>query len=219
MAIDTVIHTNQQSIDRVLNAGVPVVLFFWQEGIDASRQMDPALSDLAERYAGKALLAKIDASAEPQLVQQYGVKQIPTTVFTKQGKTEATAVGAIAKAELDAWLNYLVSGGARAGRARRPEQRHERQAADLHQRQSRPRHRSGTHTDQHGADHADRRQFPAGDQRPRPGAGRLLGALVRSLPHGGAVGRSTGQGVLRAVPWSANSTSTRTRAPRSSTRS
>ncbi len=113
MAIDTVIHTNQQSIDRVLNAGVPVVLFFWQEGIEASRQMDPALSDLAERYAGKALLAKIDASAEPQLVQQYGVKQIPTTVFTKQGKTEATAVGAITKAELDAWLSYLVSGGPR----------------------------------------------------------------------------------------------------------
>jgi len=113
MAIDTVIHTNQQSIDRVLNAGVPVVLVFWQEGIDAVRQMDPALSDLASRYAGKALLAKIDASAEPQLVQQYGIKQIPTTVFTKQGNAEATAVGAIAQSELDAWLNYLVSGGTR----------------------------------------------------------------------------------------------------------
>mgnify|MGYP003574614971 FL=1 len=113
MPIDTVIHTNQHSIDRVLNAGVPVVLVFWQEKISAAEQMDPLLSDLAARYAGKALIAKIETSTEPSLAQQYNVSQIPTLVFVKEGATEATISGAISQRDLDDWLTYLVDGGTR----------------------------------------------------------------------------------------------------------
>lgn len=113
MAIDTVIHTNQHSIDRVLSAGVPVVLVFWQEKSPSAEQMDPLLSDLAARYAGKALIAKIETSTEPSLAQQYNVSQIPTLVFVKEGTAEATVPGAISQRDLNDWLAYLVDGGTR----------------------------------------------------------------------------------------------------------
>ena len=67
MAIDTVIHTNTQSIDRVLGTGLPVMLVFWKRSVPQSTELDPVLNQLASRYAGRALIAKVDADAEPEL--------------------------------------------------------------------------------------------------------------------------------------------------------
>lgn len=113
MAIDTVIHTNEHSVDRVLNAGVPVLLVFWRGNIQASTEMDSALADLAQRYAGKALIAKIDAGDEAGLVKRFNISQIPTLVFAKDGQVEAIATGAANTSELSAWLDYLINGGAK----------------------------------------------------------------------------------------------------------
>ena len=55
MSIDTPIHTNEQSVDRVLRAGRPVVLVFWQQGCAPCAQLNPALDRLAAAYAGKAM--------------------------------------------------------------------------------------------------------------------------------------------------------------------
>ena len=111
MAIDTVIHTNQHSIDRVLNAGAPVLLVFWRNRDQNSAALDPVLNRLAERYAGKALIAKIDAEDEAVLVKRFNVSRTPTLVFTKNGKVEATATGAVSESDLARWMDYLVKGG------------------------------------------------------------------------------------------------------------
>jgi thioredoxin 1 len=111
MAIDTVIHTNEHSIDRVLAAGLPVVLVFWKKGVQLNEQLDPILEQLASRYAGKALIAKVDADDQRKLVQRYEVKQAPTLTFVKDGRVVGRAVGLIPEHSLDAWLRYLVEGG------------------------------------------------------------------------------------------------------------
>lgn len=111
MPINTVIHTNQHSVDRVLNAGAPVVLVFWSRKIHTSTQMDPMLDALAADFAGKALIAKIDAAEEPALVVRFNVTAVPTLLFFKAGKLVATAPGAADKNALAAWLTYLTGGG------------------------------------------------------------------------------------------------------------
>jgi len=113
MAIDTVIHTNQHSVDRVLNAGVPVMLVFWDHNMQTGAELDPTLARLAERYAGKALIAKIDAGDEASLVKRFNISRLPTLVFAKGGQVQATAVGAVGATELTAWIKYLVNGGAK----------------------------------------------------------------------------------------------------------
>ncbi len=113
MAIDSVIHTNQRSIDRVLATGLPVVLVFWTRNQPVTMPLENLLTRLAAQYAGKALLAKIDADAEKPLVQRFAVTQVPALVFTKQGKTEVNLTGASQERDIQAWLDYLVNGGVR----------------------------------------------------------------------------------------------------------
>jgi thioredoxin 1 len=113
MAIDSVIHTNQHSVDRVLNAGMPVVLVFWKNEAKPSPQIETLLNQLAQQHAGKLLIAKVDAQAEQSLGQRFGVQQLPAFVFVKQGKTEGALSGNVQPNDVRAWITYLVEGGAR----------------------------------------------------------------------------------------------------------
>jgi thioredoxin 1 len=115
MAIDTIIHTNQHSIDRVIGAGTPVVLVFWQRNQELPSTIEGALQQAAKEHAGRLLIAKVDAKTEPTLIQRFSARRLPTLVFLKAGKVEGMLSGNITPADLQKWLNYLVQGGARPG--------------------------------------------------------------------------------------------------------
>ncbi len=113
MAFATPIHTNEQSVDRVLQAGLPVLLVFWRDDCAPCRQLDPALDRLAAAYAGKALIAKINVRDNPALARRYTIAQLPGLVFVKDGKLAGQGSGAAPEASLQAWFDYLITGGAR----------------------------------------------------------------------------------------------------------
>jgi thioredoxin 1 len=113
MSLDTPIHTNEQSIDRVLGAGRPVILVFWRQGCTPCDQLNPALDRLAAAYAGKALIAKINVRDNPALARRYDIARLPGLVFVKDGATLAQISGALPEAALRAWLEHLVAGAAR----------------------------------------------------------------------------------------------------------
>lgn len=113
MPLDSVIHTNQHSIDRVLQTGLPLLLVFWRQGAGVDGPTDTTLEQLAKQYAGRALIAKVDAAAETALVKRFAVTSLPSFVTVKTGKTEAVLPGRISDTELRAWLAYLVEGGPR----------------------------------------------------------------------------------------------------------
>lgn len=110
MAINSVLHTNRQSIDRVLAAGLPVVLVFWRADAALSTAMDSVLDDLARSYGGRALIAKVDAAAEPDLVNQYQIKLVPSLVLVKAGKVVRTLSGRIPDDAIRNWMAHLVEG-------------------------------------------------------------------------------------------------------------
>jgi len=111
MTFDTPIHTSEQSIDRVLRAGRPVLLFFERSGCAPCAQLNPALDRLAAAYAGKALIAKVDTRDNPALAQRYGIARLPGLVFVKDGATIAQTSGALPETALRDWLEHLVAGG------------------------------------------------------------------------------------------------------------
>lgn len=113
MPIDTPIHTGEQSADRVLGAGLPALLVFWRKGSALCQQLEPALARLAKTYAGQALIAKVDADANPGLVRRFGVAQLPGLVFVRAGQPVAQTAGAAPEPALGAWLAYLAAGGTR----------------------------------------------------------------------------------------------------------
>lgn len=113
MPFDTPIHTNHHSIDRVINAGLPVVLVFWKNNCSPCEQLNPSLDRLARDYAGRLLVAKVDADSEKDLLKRFSVMDLPGLVFVKSGRSEAVAGGAIAENDLRRWADYLTRGGAR----------------------------------------------------------------------------------------------------------
>ena len=113
MTIDTVLHTNEQSINRVLQTGLPVVLVFWSQQAPLPLAIETQVTQAAARYAGKILIAKVDTSAERVLVERYQVRQTPALVFIKEKQVENTLAAALSTEAINGWLRYLAEGGVR----------------------------------------------------------------------------------------------------------
>jgi thioredoxin 1 len=113
MSIDTVIHTNQHSIDRVLKTGLPIMLVFWSSQNRLTPLLDSLLDEAARQHAGKLLIAKIDAATEPALQQRFNIRQLPALIALKPGADEGRLSGQIQPDDVRAWLIYLLGSGAR----------------------------------------------------------------------------------------------------------
>ncbi len=113
MAFSTPIHTNEQSIDRVLGAGLPVLLVFWRDDCPPCKQLDPELDRLAAAFAGTALIARVNVKDNAALVKRYAIAQLPGLVFIKDRSVIAQGSGAAPESNLRAWLQFLTAGGAK----------------------------------------------------------------------------------------------------------
>ena len=112
MPIDSVIHTNRYSIDRVLNAGLPLVLVFREGSAPQGRAAADEMDRLAAKYAGRALIADVDAREEEELLSRFQVSAAPAYIFVKDGQVmERTQVGDLGY--VDAWLAHLTGNGRR----------------------------------------------------------------------------------------------------------
>lgn len=120
MKIDTVIHTNEQSINRVLQTGLPLTLLFWSQPAPAPATVESHLAQAAAHYAGKLLIAKVDTSTERALVERYQIRQTPALVFLKEKQVVNTLAGALPGPAIDAWLRYLVEGGTKPAQPAAP---------------------------------------------------------------------------------------------------
>ena len=107
---DTVLASSDLSLDRVLKAGLPVALIFYESKIPSSLQQ--VLEDLARRYAGRALIVTLARADAPQAASQYGVRQFPALVTVRKGKT-VTSLGNINQADLGPHISYLLGEGPR----------------------------------------------------------------------------------------------------------
>jgi thioredoxin 1 len=67
---------------------------FWAPWCGPCRMLGPVLEELAAQYEGKALIAKVNVDEEPELARRFGVMNIPTVVFLKQGREFDRKVGA-----------------------------------------------------------------------------------------------------------------------------
>jgi len=105
---DTPIHTTDQSLDRVLRAGLPVALFF----ADGPSPLDEALNQAARLHAGKLLIVKVKASENSESVRRFQVRALPALVTVQGGQPLATETG-VSAADLNAHLAYLLGTGPR----------------------------------------------------------------------------------------------------------
>ena len=98
---DHVIHATDADFDsHVLQSSEPVLVDFWAQWCGPCKMIAPALDELAQAYAGRAKVVKVDIDQNRAVAMKYHVRSIPMLLLFKDGQVQATQIGAVGKAQL-----------------------------------------------------------------------------------------------------------------------
>ncbi|MDR0775225.1 MAG: tetratricopeptide repeat protein [Azonexus sp.] len=87
---------------------VPVLVDFWAPWCEPCKVLKPLLEKLAEEYAGRFLLAKVNADENPELAQHFGVRSIPSVKVLFQGQLVDEFNGALPESQLRAFIDRVA---------------------------------------------------------------------------------------------------------------
>lgn len=103
---DKIVHLTDDSFENeVLKSGEPVLVDYWAEWCGPCKMIAPVLDEIAEEYAGKLKVGKLNIDDNPGTPPRYGIRGIPTLMLFKDGEVEATKVGAVSKSQLTAFID------------------------------------------------------------------------------------------------------------------
>lgn len=97
-----------QNFSEYLNSEIPLVVDFWATWCGPCRMVAPIIDELATEYEGKVNIGKCDVDENNQVPGQYGVRNIPTIIFVKNGEVVKKVVGAQSKSDLKKEIDALL---------------------------------------------------------------------------------------------------------------
>ena len=100
--------TDAEFEEQVLQNDLPVVVDFWAPWCGPCKMVGPILETLADEFAGKVVVAKINTDENQQYMQQYGVQGIPTMILFRNGVEKDRVVGALPKVVLQLWIEESI---------------------------------------------------------------------------------------------------------------
>jgi thioredoxin 1 len=95
-----VILTDANFEEIVLKSDKPVLVDFWAEWCGPCRIIGPMVNEISEDYKDRVIVGKLDVDANPGISTKYGIRNIPTVLFFKNGVVADKQVGAVPKSML-----------------------------------------------------------------------------------------------------------------------
>jgi len=96
------------NFEELVNSGKPMIVDFWAEWCGPCRMVGPIIEELATAYEGQAVIGKMDVDNNNDVVGQFGIRNIPTVLFFKDGKMVDKIVGANTRQAYEDKLKALL---------------------------------------------------------------------------------------------------------------
>ena len=102
------VQITSENFESLKGGNLPLVVDFWATWCGPCRMVGPIIAKLAEKYDGKIVVGKCDVEENEDLASEFGIRNIPTILFFKNGEVVEKVVGAQSEAKLDEKFQILL---------------------------------------------------------------------------------------------------------------
>lgn len=95
--------------DQVSQSDQPILVDFWADWCQPCRMVGPTIDELAEEYAGRVRVAKLDVDAHGEIASKLGISSIPTILLYREGEVIDKFVGVTTKEVLAQALDRVAA--------------------------------------------------------------------------------------------------------------
>jgi thioredoxin 1 len=99
---------NDSNIAEILASKEPVLIDFWATWCGPCRMLAPTVDEIAEEFEGRAVVAKCNVDDCEDISMKYGIRNIPTLLFFKNGELVDRTVGVVSKQDIADRLTKLI---------------------------------------------------------------------------------------------------------------